>query len=212
MSTYLLKRSLVVALAATMVFIVFQIISGDDYQITNYPKDVSTIVAFGDSLVKGIGATSGNDMISLLSRETGYDIANLGRAGDTTSAALERIDEVIAINPDITIVLLGGNDYLRRVRKRETFDNLAEIVQLLQQNGSIVLVLGVRGGILRDAYSSNFETLARTKGAVLVPDILGGIIGSSDNLSDQIHPNDTGYKLMANRVAPALISLIGETE
>ena len=67
--------------------------------ITNYPGDGTTIVAFGDSLVEGVGATAGNDFVSVLSTEIGEPIVNLGQRGDTTRDGLKRLDSVIAQDP-----------------------------------------------------------------------------------------------------------------
>src|SRR5688500_11781318 len=79
------------------------------------------IVAFGDSLVVGVGAAPGNDFVSLLSARIDEPIINLGRSGDTTEKALARISEVINEKPALVIVLLGGNDYLRKVPIDQTF-------------------------------------------------------------------------------------------
>jgi acyl-CoA thioesterase-1 len=67
------------------------------------------VAAFGDSLVEGYGATAGHDFPSLLSTTLGVPVQNFGRSGDTTSDALARIDSVVSAQPDVVIVLLGGN-------------------------------------------------------------------------------------------------------
>jgi len=59
--------------------------------IANYPPKGGPIVAFGDSLVAGVGSTPGNDFVSILSREIGEPVENLGLAGNTTEMAFERI-------------------------------------------------------------------------------------------------------------------------
>src|SRR5206468_2546588 len=85
------------------------------------PTAGQTIVAFGDSLVEGHGATPGHDFVSVLSRRLGVPIINAGRSGDTAEAALSRLEQaVLARNPRVVIVLLGGNDFLRRVPREET--------------------------------------------------------------------------------------------
>ena len=88
-----------------------------DGSITNYPPKNQTIVAFGDSLVEGVGATPGNDFVSLVERTLRVDIINKGKSGDTTAHGLARIDEVLVEDPGIVILLLGGNF---------AFDNLAK--------------------------------------------------------------------------------------
>ncbi|MGB2580416.1 MAG: arylesterase, partial [Minisyncoccia bacterium] len=46
--------------------------------ITNYPSKGTDIIAFGDSLVVGVGSTNANDFVSLLSQKIGMPIINLG--------------------------------------------------------------------------------------------------------------------------------------
>lgn len=173
------------------------------------PTSGTTIIAFGDSLVEGRGATSGNDFVSLLSRRIRQPIVNAGRSGDTTRSALERLDrDVLARNPKIVIVLLGGNDFLRRVPVEETFANLQEIVGRIRRRGAAVVLVGVSVGLISDPYGREYEELARRAAAGLVPDILDDIIGHHDLMSDSIHPNDRGYLLIADRLEPVIRELI----
>ena len=175
-----------------------------DGSITNYPPKNQTIVAFGDSLVEGVGATPGNDFVSLVERTLRVDIINKGKSGDTTAHGLARIDEVLVEDPGIVILLLGGNDALRRVPKKETFSNLSAIIERLQSSGALVVLLGVRGGILGDGYAGDFETLAETYHTAYVSNVLGNLITNPKLMYDGIHPNDQGYVIVAERVGRVL--------
>jgi len=108
----------------------------------------------------------------------------------------------------VAIVLLGGNDFLRRVPTEETFDNLAAIVEKLRRRGAAVVLAGVSVGIMSDPYAARYDALARQNSAGLVPDILGGIIGRSNLMSDAIHPNEQGYQIIADRLEPVLRDLL----
>lgn len=171
------------------------------------PKN-TTIVAFGDSLIQGVGTTLGNDLPSLISKEMGLPIINEGRSGDTTEMALTRLPNIIRHNPGIVIVLLGGNDYLRRVPVETTFQNLDTIVTELKNSGSIVVLLGVRGGLLKDNYDDNFEAFAKKHHLPFVSNVLKNILGDDELMHDQIHPNDKGYKIIAERVVPVIEELL----
>lgn len=175
---------------------------------TNYPPKSGPVVAFGDSLVVGVGSTAGNDLFSLLSKRINEPIENFGVSGDTTAMGLARIDMALARNPRVTIILLGGNDYLKRAPKKETFDTLRAVIQKFQAGGSLVLLLGIRGGLLSDNYEEDFAQLAAETGSAYVPNILEGIVGNPQLLSDQIHPNDAGYALIAERVFPVLQTVL----
>lgn len=82
--------------------------------ITNYPSEGTEIVAFGDSLIEGVGSTGGSDLVSLLEVAIGMPIKNLGVSGDTTRDGLARIGKVTDINPRVVILLLGGNDAIKK--------------------------------------------------------------------------------------------------
>src|SRR3989344_2237176 len=101
-------------------------------EVRNYPSSGTDIIAFGDSLVAGVGASPGRDFVSLLSQKIGQPIISLGVSGDTTASALARVGELDAYRPKVVIVLFGGNDYLQRVPPAQTFDNLTEIVENVQ--------------------------------------------------------------------------------
>lgn len=83
--------------------------------VTNYPNTDGPVVALGDSLTLGVGASSGLDWVSLLEDRLNVPIDNQGVSGDTTQDALERLErDVLSKNPSTVIVFLGGNDELRR--------------------------------------------------------------------------------------------------
>jgi acyl-CoA thioesterase-1 len=171
----------------------------------------TAIIAFGDSLVAGRGASPGRDVASLLSNRLGVRIINAGRSGDTTASALARLDlDVLSKNPRVVLVVLGGNDVLRRVPRDQTFTNLASIVDRIRQRGAAVVLAGLSSGFLGDPYAGGYEDIARRHSAALVPHVLGDILGNAELMADTIHPNDRGYEVMADRLEPVLRSLIDD--
>ncbi|OGG57719.1 hypothetical protein A2765_06525 [Candidatus Kaiserbacteria bacterium RIFCSPHIGHO2_01_FULL_56_24] len=177
-------------------------------EVRNYPSGGTDIIAFGDSLIAGVGASPGRDFVSLLSQKIGQPIVNLGVSGDTAAGGLARLSELDAYNPKVVIVLFGGNDYLRRVPQAQTFENLTEIVGSIQAKGAIVLLLGIRGGLLNDRFDTEFKRLRNTHDTAYVSDVLDGLLGKREYMSDEIHPNDAGYARIAERVYPVLAPLL----
>lgn len=214
---------------------------GDLSGITNYPAGSGSIVAFGDSLTEGVGATSGNDYVSQLERLSGESIINAGVRGDTTRSALERVDsDVLSEDPSIVIVWLGGNDVLLQyydqvrsvanptlaqqldrvlarlgsgipdadlVEREETFANLEEIVTQIQNDGAVVLMVGYSGSPFDSNLENRFQAVANDTGALYVPNVMSGILGRPGRMSDLIHPNDTGYGIIAERINQRLVCL-----
>jgi len=175
-----------------------------DAKITNYPSSGDSVVAFGDSLIEGVGATSGNDLVSQLSKKIGEPIINLGIAGNTTEQGLARVERIAEYKPKVVLVLLGGNDYLRKVPKVETFKNLEAIITRIQSTGAVVVLLGVQGGLLGDPYENEFENLAQKHGTVYVSNVLEGLFGDQRYMADSVHPNDVGYAKIVERIYPEL--------
>src|SRR3989344_1138799 len=189
-----------IVVAVAIIFFIFK----KDAPITNFPSDGKTIIAFGDSLTEGVGATKGNDFVSLLSRGIGQPIVNMGASGDTSTRGLARVDAVIEQDPKVVLLLLGGNDFLRKVPIAETFKNIDDIVVELQKSGAVVVLLGIKGGLFGDHYKDYFEEIAEKRGALYVPNVLSGLLGKNEFMSDAIHPNDAGYKKIADKIYPVL--------
>jgi acyl-CoA thioesterase-1 len=182
-------------------------------KVRNLHSAGETIICFGDSLTEGVGANPGEDYPSLLSRLLGAPVVNAGVRGDTTAAALERLSaEVLSKNPRLVIVLLGGNDFLRRRPRGETRKNLEEIVQRVQAQGAMVAIAGIRLGVFGDDYAEIFEPIAERFGALYIPEVTKGILTDSSLRSDPIHPNGKGYRLIAERIADKIGPLLREAD
>lgn len=174
-----------------------------------FPTKGANIVAFGDSLTEGVGATPGNDYVSVLSRSLGVPIINVGRAGDTTASALSRLDQdVLENDPKVVILLLGGNDMLARIPKETAFQNLKIIVKKIKERGSAVILVGINGGIFGRGYGGEYERLAREENLWFVPNVLNDILSDDESMYDRVHPNDTGHAIMAERIQPILEELV----
>ncbi|QQR64769.1 arylesterase [Candidatus Kaiserbacteria bacterium] len=172
----------------------------DDTRIINYPPKGGPIVAFGDSLVRGVGSPETEGFVLTLASKIGEPIINKGVPGDTTTDGLARIDTVLESNPRIVLVLLGGNDRLRQIPTEQTLANLRMIISKIQESGAVVVLLGVRGNLLTGRFDEELEKLAHEMGAVFVSNVLDGIFGNQQLMFDSVHPNKDGYALISEKV------------
>jgi acyl-CoA thioesterase-1 len=60
-----------------------------------------------------------------------------------------------------------------------------------------VIVGGIDIPFYDRGFKAGYRELARQTGAILIPDIYQGIMGHSALMSDAIHPNADGYRVMA---------------
>jgi len=162
----------------------------------------ANVIAFGDSLTAGYGAGTAEDYPSVLATLLGTPVVNAGVSGDTTESALARLDaDVLARDPRIVIVGLGGNDFLRHMPIAETEANLRNTIRQIHAAKAMVVLLGFRFPTLGPSYENMYERVADEEGCLLIPDLLDGILRDPALRSDAIHPNARGYRVMAERVA-----------
>jgi len=171
----------------------------------NFPPTASgPWVAFGDSLTEGLGATEGNNYPAVLGRKLGVTIRNFGKSGETTSDGLNRLEDVASLDPRVVLLCFGGNDSLNQEPRKQTFANLASMIDRFHQTGSFVVLIGIRSASLRDFNEEHFAKLARDKRVLYVPDLLQGLAFKPVYMSDAIHPNDAGYEKFAARLEKKL--------
>ena len=174
------------------------------------------ILALGDSLYAGYGLKQDQSFPAVLQQELMADgvpakVVNAGVSGDTTAGGLARLAftlDGLERKPDLAIVGLGANDALRGINPAETRKNLEAIVSELDKRGVPVLLTGMMAPRnLGSDYAAKFDAIypgiAKRHGAQLDPFFLEGVITRPELLlSDGMHPNDAGVKVMAKRLAP----------
>jgi len=189
-----------------------------DRRLAPLPAD-AVVLAFGDSITAGVGAGPGQDYPAALAAATGWQVVNAGISGDTARQARNRLGALLAATgPDLLILELGGNDFLRRTPPARVRDYLREIVREARASGTLVAVVAVprlslvraSAGVLSD--SPIYAEIAAEEGVILIPDILSEILSDGDLRADQIHPNAAGYRRLATGIKTTLASsgLLGD--
>ncbi len=195
------KVTLILILIVVGFFILLYFIRNQSPKIINFPSERTVVIAFGDSLIEGVGGTD-NGFINHLENLVNYDIENMGVSGETTRDALARVKKVIDKSPRIVLISLGGNDFLQRRPAAEVKQDLNKIVSQIQDSGSMVVILGVPG------YRNLHRDVAEAQRSAYVSNILSGLITNPQYMSDAVHPNDEGYKKIAKKIQPVLEKLL----
>jgi acyl-CoA thioesterase I len=178
----------------------------DRAQHTILPSD-AVVLAFGDSVTYGVGAGAGEDYPSQLSASSGLDVVNAGVSGDTARAAGARLAPLLSRHqPDLVIVELGGNDFLRKTPEPQVKTFLQGIIREATASGAAVALVSVpRLSLLRASIgalsdSQIYAELAEEEGVILIPDIFSEVLSDSALRADEIHPNAQGYKVLAQGI------------
>ena len=182
--------------------------------ITNIDRQLAAkIVVLGDSITAGYGLKPEQAYPYLLSQKLNLEIINRGVSGDRTTDGLARLSEdILREKPGIVIIGLGGNDFLKKVPKTVTEQNLEEIITQIQKEEAVTVILGMNLGLFTDEYQDLYQRVADKTGSYLIPQVLKGIIDNPKHRQqDIIHPNAMGQKILADKIAEALKPLLKQT-
>ena len=165
----------------------------------------STILALGDSLTYGYGASPAESYPAQLQKLTGWDIINGGISGDTSAQALSRLPALLQRKPKLVIISIGGNDFLRKLPEAETRNNIAEIIESVQKENIPAVLVGVPHlsvGALFGHLSDHplYQELAEQYKIPLFEGAWSEILSDEKLKSDQIHANAAGYKVFAEKL------------
>lgn len=176
-----------------------------------------TIAVLGDSLA--VSPSPDANFPSVLQRRLeaeGYRwrVRNFSRDGAVTADGVDRVDQVLAEQPDILVLALGANDGLRGVPAETVQQHLDAIITRATERGIRVLLCGMETPPLNGiryslSFRSVFPSLARQHDLPLVPFLLTGVVGRPDlNREDWVHPNARGAERIAETVWAFLEPLI----
>jgi acyl-CoA thioesterase-1 len=168
-----------------------------------HPHDV--LVAFGDSLTHGTGATTDTAYPAVLAALTGRTVVNAGVPGDTPASALERLPGVLAEHrPRLVLLCLGGNDMLRKHPEAETENNLRLMVQTIRASGAEVMLIAVPEPKLFGGAPDFYERVADDMRLPLEDDVFNDVLKDNRLKADPIHANAEGYRVVAERLVEFL--------
>lgn len=171
----------------------------------------SSVLALGDSLTSGVGATADTAYPAVLQALTGWQVANGGISGDTTAQALARLPALLETHrPALVIVGIGGNDFLRQLSATTAKGNIREICRTATASGAQTMLVAVPQFSLLAASTgrlTDHPLYAELADELKLPLYAGGwaeVLGQPGLRSDQVHANAQGYRQFAEGLAARL--------
>ena len=177
------------------------------------------IVFLGDSLTAGYGLARSEAVPSLIQARLDaegyrYEVVNAGVSGDTSAGGLSRLEWSLDGDVALLVIELGANDGLRGLPVSQMKANLASIITRAKQRGITVILTGMEappnyGAAYTSEFRAAYRDLADEHDVVFVPFYLDGVAGDATlNISDGIHPNAAGSKIIERTVWRALEPLL----
>lgn len=166
----------------------------------------SRVLALGDSLTYGTGASPETSYPTVLAALTRWDVVNAGVPGDTTQQGCARLPPLLdERHPQLILVFLGGNDFLRRGSMQAMTAGLAQCVAVARgAKVPLVLFAVPRFELTGFADAPIFAEVAKSSQVGFLTPRLGALLGDDRLRADAVHLNGDGYRVLAGNVAEEL--------
>jgi len=165
----------------------------------------STILVVGDSLSDAYRLPKSAGWVELMADriEPQSQIINASISGETTAGGALRIPSLLKEHePDVVIIVLGGNDGLRALHPNQLKDYLSQMIEQSQQAGARVGLMQVRlppnlGPTYIERFEAVYPEIASEYGISLIPFFLEDFFDRPGMLMDDgIHPTRQAQPLM----------------
>ncbi len=183
----------------------------------------ANITAFGDSITAGHSSSTGGYPPKLSSQLNSNGkpstVVNYGRSGEKTPAGVGRIDSVLAAFPaNLILIMEGTNDVRTGISLETTKYNLQAMINKAKSAGATpvlsTLTPSDQGGsptLIPGAWNPMIKSLASSNG-IRLADNYAAVVANWDRLrADGIHPNDSGYQVIANTWFATISSMISSS-
>jgi acyl-CoA thioesterase-1 len=163
------------------------------------------ILAIGDSMTAGYGVDPESSYPAQLERELkrrgyNYRVVNHGVTGSTTIQAAGRSTRALALQPDIVIIQIGGNDAAQGIPRNVSQQHLRTMIQRFKPGGAVVFFAGGR--------FAHLDEVAKEMGVPVIP-FLEGVRGNRELLlADGAHPTREGYRIVVQNLLRVVEPLI----
>jgi len=174
----------------------------------------ATVLALGDSITYGTGATMETSYPAMLAKLTGWKVVNAGVPGDTSAGALARLPGLLQEHsPQLVLVSIGGNDFLRRLPLAETRANIRAICEQAAGSGAQVVLVAIpevtalSAAVRSLADHAMYKEVAAELKLPLFASGWSKVLSDPALRSDPIHANPQGYEAFARRLAEWLAEM-----
>ena len=189
------------------------------------------LTVMGDSLAEGLGASTPDNTFAnqlylhIKASRPKTTFNNLGKSSAQIDQVLsDQLPQVPSSTPQLVVVVVGTNDLIQQSLLDDYQSSLDKLLTNLKKDGRTILLFNIPQFSLTPSVPTNLKPLTdiRTKQFNLVIEevinkhsdvklfdfysLSGDYLKSNSNLlsDDKFHPNDTGYKKIAEEVYKSL--------
>lgn len=174
------------------------------------------LIVLGDSLTEGYGVSKTAAYPALLEKKLhefgkkDWIVVNAGVSGSTTASAVSRMKWLFKSKPEAVLLVLGANDGLRGLKIEDSEKHLGAAIEYANQQKVRVILGGLYmppnyGVSYTEKFKKMYASLAAKYKVTFIPFVLDKVAGNPKyNLTDGIHPNEEGHKIIAENIFQTL--------
>ena len=156
------------------------------------------VLAFGDSLTFGTGASPGESYPAQLQSLIGRKVVNAGVPGEISTNGLARLPEVLdEVKPKLLLLCHGGNDFLRKQSETAAAANVRAMIKLARDKGIAVVLIATPKPGFSLSPPVFYTEIAKEFAIPFNDEALKSVLRDNELKSDQVHPNAKGYAQIA---------------
>jgi lysophospholipase L1-like esterase len=187
------------------------------------PAVAANISCFGDSITRGYGSDTGGYPSRLSTLLNGNSrpsvVTNFGKDSESTYGGANRFDSVLAAFPaNFILIQEGTNDIIIGVSSFTGGYNLQKMIDKAKAANVTPLIATLpavdrNGGfaLVPNDWNPMIKNLASTNSITVVDIYAATLPAWGANFPDGIHPNDTGYQIIADTWYATLSGLISSS-
>lgn len=181
------------------------------------PADAARIVVLGDSLSDAYGMPREAGWVYQLDQRLGSDheVIDGSISGDTSEGARQRVEDLLNQHePQVLMVIIGGNDGLRGLPPGRLGENLDAIIRAGRQHGAEVALMQIRlppnlGSRYVRLFEAVYPEVAEQHDVELLPFFLEDLYQQPGMLMDDgIHPTERAQDAIVEFMLPRVRQIL----
>lgn len=183
--------------------------------IDNTETNTGVILALGDSITAGYWVDRDKNYPSLLENKLNdnwfnYNVINAWVSWDTSKQLKDRADLYIDKNPDIVLLVIWWNDWLRWMSLEKMKNNINDIIDIYSEKTVVLWWMDIPANLwlkYRSEFKDIYSQIAKQNSNIYyMPFFLEGVAWKANlNLPDRIHPNKDWYNIVVDNLYDFLL-------
>lgn len=168
------------------------------------------ILALWDSLTAGYGVEISESYPAKLQKNLDeewyhYEVINAGVSGDTSANLLSRASLYLEKEPNIVILVIWWNDWLRWLSTDALKQNILGIIDTFPESMIVLWGMDVPANLwlqYRNEFKKVYQVISKEREDIYFLEyFLEWVWGKQEyNISDMIHPNSAGYDIIVKNL------------